>query len=62
MEQLKSSELIKLIKTEKVIRLDATAADIILEANGLFLHLEDPSVDCFFTWKTVVVAIVTIEP
>lgn len=62
MEQLKSSELIKLIKTEKVIRLDATAADIILEANGLFLQLEDPSVDCFFTWKTVVVAIVTIEP
>lgn len=62
MEQLKSSELIKLIKTEKVIRLDATAADIILEANGLLLHLEDPSGDCFFTWKTVAVALVTIEP
>lgn len=57
MEQLKSSELIKLIKTEKVIRLDATGAYIILEANGLFLHLEDPSVE-----RTVVVAIVTIEP
>lgn len=39
MEQLKSSELIKLFKTEKVIRLDVTGADIILEANGLFCHL-----------------------
>lgn len=57
MEQLKSSEPIKLIKTEKVIRPDATGAYIILEANGLFLHLEDPSVE-----RTVVVAIVTIEP
>lgn len=41
MEQLKSSELIKFIKTEKVLRLDTWGAGIIMGGNGLFLHLED---------------------